>query len=164
MRPVILSLLLCLATCTKSQQTMTNKYWWLGLKKSPFGGRNYNSDEVNRWHHPKNIRQALEMGIWANLYFPSNCKRQECFVWGIVWPWPRTHLSDAPHKVTKGCIVKLRQRLFPANAPISWELVCCYNIYPCCTAKYFRYWIRKSFKLQLLGLSIYFQPKSYYIN
>jgi len=51
MRPVILSLLLCLATCTRSQQTMTNKYWWLGLKKSPFGGRNYNSDEIQRGEH-----------------------------------------------------------------------------------------------------------------
>jgi len=46
-----LLLLSSVAVCTKSQQTSGRKYWWLGLKKSPFGGRNYNSDEIQRGEH-----------------------------------------------------------------------------------------------------------------
>jgi len=47
----VLWLVVTLAMCTKSQQTSGQKYWWLGLKKSPFGGRNYNSDEIQRGEH-----------------------------------------------------------------------------------------------------------------
>eukprot|EP00092_Neocalanus_flemingeri_P009224 GFUD01009927.1.p1 GENE.GFUD01009927.1~~GFUD01009927.1.p1 ORF type:complete len:311 (+),score=50.39 GFUD01009927.1:162-1094(+) len=51
MRTVVLWLVVSLAACTQSQQTSSEKYWWLGLKKSPFGGRNYNSDEIQRGEH-----------------------------------------------------------------------------------------------------------------
>lgn len=47
----MLWLVVSLAACTRSQQTSSDKYWWLGLKKSPFGGRNYNSDEIQRGEH-----------------------------------------------------------------------------------------------------------------
>jgi len=47
----VLWLVVSLAACTRSQQTSSDKYWWLGLKKSPFGGRNYNSDEIQRGEH-----------------------------------------------------------------------------------------------------------------
>jgi len=55
----VLLLVLSLATCTRSQQTKSDKYWWLGLKKSPFGGRNYNSDEIQRGEH---IPQGTKLG------------------------------------------------------------------------------------------------------
>jgi len=47
----VLWLVVSLAACTRSQQTSSEKYWWLGLKQSPFGGRNYNSDEIQRGEH-----------------------------------------------------------------------------------------------------------------
>ena len=31
-----------------TQQTRDYQYWWLGLE-SPFGGRNYNLEEVGLW-------------------------------------------------------------------------------------------------------------------
>jgi len=55
----VLLLVGILATCTRSQQTTSDKYWWLGLKKSPFGGRNYNSDEIQRGEH---IPQGTKFG------------------------------------------------------------------------------------------------------
>jgi len=55
----VLLLVGILATCTRSQQTTSDRYWWLGLKKSPFGGRNYNSDEIQRGEH---IPQGTKFG------------------------------------------------------------------------------------------------------
>jgi len=43
-------LVVSLATCTLSQQTSSRKYWWLG-EKSPFGGKNYNNEEIQRGEH-----------------------------------------------------------------------------------------------------------------
>ena len=78
MRTVVLLVASILAACTRSQQTTSDRYWWLGLKKSPFGGRNYNLDEVSvtsssehsqQWHCTLNNESSflllLGAGVWG---------------------------------------------------------------------------------------------------
>ena len=78
MRTVVLLVASILAACTRSQQTTSDRYWWLGLKKSPFGGRNYNLDEVSvtsssehsqQWHctlsNESSFLLLLGAGVWG---------------------------------------------------------------------------------------------------
>ena len=43
-------LMLCTRLTVLTQQTQDYQYWWLGLQ-SPFGGRNYNLEEVGGGSH-----------------------------------------------------------------------------------------------------------------
>jgi len=46
-------LMLCTRLTVLTQQTQDYQYWWLGLQ-SPFGGRNYNLEEIQRGEHISN--------------------------------------------------------------------------------------------------------------
>jgi len=49
-----------------AQQTGDYQYWWLGLQ-SPFGGRNYNLEEIQRGEHISNSSRGLGQGAFRKL-------------------------------------------------------------------------------------------------
>jgi len=46
---------------TTTTESPSSLYWWLGLDPSPFGGKNYNFDEVQRGEHIKKAKGSVRL-------------------------------------------------------------------------------------------------------
>ena len=51
-----------------AQQTQDYQYWWLGLQ-SPFGGRNYNLEEVGSWSLVYTPKTSYFNGLEMQRYY-----------------------------------------------------------------------------------------------